>query len=44
MVATVRERQYEPGFGWKRFKELIKDHFSSRRQRRTNSCNYNKRK
>jgi len=24
---TVRERQYEPRLNWKRFKELIKDHF-----------------
>ena len=24
---TVREKQYEPGFDWRRFKELIKDHF-----------------
>jgi len=24
---TVRKRQYEPGFDWKGFKELIKDHF-----------------
>ena len=21
------ERQYEPGFGWDKFKEMIKDHF-----------------
>jgi len=25
--ATVRERYHEPKFDWKRFKELIKDHF-----------------
>ena len=25
--ATVRERQYEPRFGWNKFKEMIKDHF-----------------
>ena len=25
--ATMRERQYEPGFDWRKFKELIKDHF-----------------
>ena len=25
--ATVRERQYEPGFGWNKFKKMIKDHF-----------------
>ena len=25
--ATVRERQHEPGFGWGKFKEMIKDHF-----------------
>jgi len=25
--ATVRERQYKPGFGWNEFKEMIKDHF-----------------
>jgi len=25
--ATVWERQYEPGFGWDKFKEIIKDHF-----------------
>ena len=25
--ATIREKQHEPGFDWKRFKELIKDHF-----------------
>jgi len=24
---TVRERQYEPGFNWVKFKKLIKDHF-----------------
>jgi len=24
---TVRERQNEPGFGWGKFKEMIKDHF-----------------
>ena len=24
----MRERQHEPGFDWKRFKELIKDYFS----------------
>jgi len=23
----VRERQYEPGFDWGKFKEMIKDHF-----------------
>jgi len=23
----MRERQYEPGFGWDKFKEMIKDHF-----------------
>ena len=23
----LRERQYEPGFGWSKFKEMIKDHF-----------------
>ena len=23
----MRERQYEPGFGWNRFKKMIKDHF-----------------
>ena len=23
----MRERQYEPGFGWGKFKEMIKDHF-----------------
>ena len=25
--ATVRERQYEPGFNWSTFKELIKNQF-----------------
>jgi len=25
--ATVQKRQHEPGFDWKGFKELIKDHF-----------------
>ena len=25
--ATVRERQYELGFNWGKFNELIKDHF-----------------
>ena len=24
--ATVTKRQYEPGFSWSKFKELIKDH------------------
>jgi len=23
----VRDRQYEPGFGWNRFKELLKNYF-----------------
>jgi len=25
--AMVREKQYEPGFGWDKFKEMIKNHF-----------------
>ena len=25
--ATVRKVQYEPRFGWNKFKEMIKDHF-----------------
>jgi len=25
--AMMRERRYEPGFGWSKFKEMIKDHF-----------------
>jgi len=25
--ATMRERQYEPGFGWSKLEEMIKDHF-----------------
>ena len=25
--AMMRERQYEPGFNWNKFKEMIKDHF-----------------
>jgi len=25
--ATVQERQYEPGFGWDKFKEMNKDHY-----------------
>ena len=43
--ATMQERQYDLGFYWKRFKELIKDHFYPcrlRRQRRMNSYNWNK--
>jgi len=24
---TMEERQYEPGLNWRKFKELIKDHF-----------------
>ena len=25
--ASVRERRYEPGFSWNKFKKMIKDHF-----------------
>ena len=25
--AMIRERQYESGFGWDKFKEMIKDYF-----------------
>jgi len=25
--AIIRERQYEPRFGWDKFKQMIKDHF-----------------
>jgi len=42
--ATIRDRQYEPGFGRNRFKELLKNYIPCQKAKRMSSYSYNREK